>query len=571
MNLQIIINQNQISNFRKDSIRINKKNDFSSEATFSVTTNNLSFAEVGQNVSIFIDNNKVFGGIVREIQYTIFDYFNQKFIATVYASDYRPICTRRTINAYYVNTNAGNIVQDLITKFLAEEGITAGTIENGIYISVFNETVISIYDILDKLSNESGYVWYIDDNKALNFIPKSASTMDYYLKDIKYKEINITRTIQDYRNKQFVKYEGNQVVQTISVEDDNEINNRKQVEGGSGVYGNIYEATAISNEADAMALAQNLLNENNQIKNNFSITAKGLYGLGNLIVEGNFAGTYEISEITIYENEGEIWTDLQCIKTADAMQTFANALKGNTKLIGAGSIQSQNYLKNSSFERYTTTNKPLYYDTDGLISNLTNGPSANGVVLGSYQKIENSSLNRPPSSKFNNSIAVLTFYHMGGSVQVQVFNQDTWTAMNLTNGQTYINIPARDKWTIETVGINLVQTSGIWIRITNIDTNNVYIDNIMLSNDGNYVDGPESAPWDNTATPYMVNEYNIQTQTTVNLTFNVPYTAPPYVGVATSTTYSYQLIQDNNGYYTGVQITFGASGLAANIFVIGRL
>lgn len=236
---------------------------------------------------------------------------------------------------------------------------------------------------------------------------------------------------------------------------------------------------------------------------------------------------------------------------------------------GTGDVP--NHLKNSSFERYTTTNKPLYYDTDGMVTAVTDGASDIGVVLGSYQKIENNTMNRPPSYKFTKAVTVLSFFHKGGSVQVQIFNQDTWAAIPLVDGQNFANLPVRDTWTTETVRVELPETTGVWVRITNIDVANAYVDNIMLGDSENYSDGPESDPWDNTATPYMVNEYNIQTQASVDLMFTVPYTARPYVSAATTTNYSYQFFIDGGGYYTGIQIYFGASGLDANVFVIGRL
>lgn len=78
--MRVIREGNEIKGLVKGSIKTIKNNDYSSEASFSLMLSNLEALEVGQDIEIWHENIKLFGGNIREIQYNIFDFDNGKYM-----------------------------------------------------------------------------------------------------------------------------------------------------------------------------------------------------------------------------------------------------------------------------------------------------------------------------------------------------------------------------------------------------------------------------------------------------------------------------------------------------------
>lgn len=330
--MRVIREGNEIKGLVKGSIKTIKNNDYSSEASFSLMLSNLEALEVGQDIEIWHENIKLFGGNIREIQYNIFDFDNGKYIANVYANDYKVICSKQIVTGSFVNTKAGSIVKNLITNYLSKEGMVEGIIQEGINITDFSFICNSIYEILDKLAEECGYIWFIDENKNLHFLAQTVIEKEYHLKDMKYNNFKAVRTIRDYRNKQYVKYEADGYVKFVNVEDTLEISNRKTIEGGTGIYANVYESSMIKTSQEGTILAQNLLIQNSRLKNEISLRAKGIYDIGKLIIDkGFFAGTYLITRITVFDDSAGIWSEIECKKTSEGIKEFASIIRQNKR------------------------------------------------------------------------------------------------------------------------------------------------------------------------------------------------------------------------------------------------
>jgi len=170
----------------------------------------------------------VFAGI-------IVDYVKIEIGATVLnydiiAIDFKKICERRFVTEVYVNKSAGYIFADILTKYLADEGITSesytilvsettlvseytrlstttSTIEGG---PVFDYIVFNRKSVLDVFNficeNAPGYNWYISVDKKLYFVSKlsykSVSVVDstFNHRNFKYND-----SLSGYRNVQYVE------------------------------------------------------------------------------------------------------------------------------------------------------------------------------------------------------------------------------------------------------------------------------------------------------------------------------------------------------------------------------
>jgi len=157
----------------------------------------------------------IFGGTID----TLDDYEGDPgyLYYNIIAVDYNQLADKKLMAASYSSTLAGNIVSAIITAALSDEGITAGTIENGDTISkaVFN--YIKATDALDYLKNVTGLNWNINFNKQLNFFSNASNISPWTLTDsVPHENFKRTRTRDQYRNKQYLRAgTGKTSVQTL--------------------------------------------------------------------------------------------------------------------------------------------------------------------------------------------------------------------------------------------------------------------------------------------------------------------------------------------------------------------
>jgi len=116
------------------------------------------------------------------------------------------LADKRIAVASYESKTCGYVVNDLITNYLAAEGITAGTIQDGPTITEAIINYVTVADALNALAEKAGFIWYIDENKVLYFMAREtvAASWELTSADV-YGDISITRSNPLYRNKQYVR------------------------------------------------------------------------------------------------------------------------------------------------------------------------------------------------------------------------------------------------------------------------------------------------------------------------------------------------------------------------------
>lgn len=102
----------------------------------------------------------------------------------------------------YESTNAGAVVSDLITKYFAAYGFSAGTIQAGATITKLVIDHRSGSSVLDELAKLSDFVWLSDQLKRLDFRAATVTAAPYSITDANphVSHISVTRDSTDYSN-----------------------------------------------------------------------------------------------------------------------------------------------------------------------------------------------------------------------------------------------------------------------------------------------------------------------------------------------------------------------------------
>jgi hypothetical protein len=121
------------------------------------------------------------------------------------AVDYHYLADRRLVADAWQNEFMGDIVEDIITTVLADEGITAGDIATGPQLADVVMAYVTAARALDRLTTATGYTWLIDHDKKLHVqLPSGTATGTIDAGDVK-RTPDLKRVSPDYRNRQFVR------------------------------------------------------------------------------------------------------------------------------------------------------------------------------------------------------------------------------------------------------------------------------------------------------------------------------------------------------------------------------
>lgn len=164
------------------------------------------------------DSVKVFAGRVQQITLTTDESGNANF-ANYSCAGYEVLADRRLIAEVYRNKTAGFIVNNIITNYLAADGITAGTIETGAFIPRATFAYVQASQVLRELAEANGLVWYISYDKELFFVERDFATAPYEIDQTDatkraVRGVVATGSLNQYRNRQMVSYEELTAVRT---------------------------------------------------------------------------------------------------------------------------------------------------------------------------------------------------------------------------------------------------------------------------------------------------------------------------------------------------------------------
>ncbi len=139
----------------------------------------------GEPVEIYdLDDTLIFGGFIDIPEASKMAPAGGLY-HSITCKDNHYLVDKRLVVKSYINTLAGDIFKDIITDYLAAEGVTEGTIEDGPLLAEAILNYVRASDGFNAIKELSGsYTWFIDENKALHFIERSSNAAPWALDGI---------------------------------------------------------------------------------------------------------------------------------------------------------------------------------------------------------------------------------------------------------------------------------------------------------------------------------------------------------------------------------------------------
>ena len=189
-------------------LSIDHRTDGRSTASFVVydAAGSLTFYERQRVIIQAWDGEKSFGGVVQSCQTVPIPGTLMKF-HSIEAVDYTSVLGWRMIDYAATDKLPGVAVQEILDEYLAEEGITAGYIEDGNVLTEISIGNKSALEGLQKLAEACGFVVYLDYDLKLYFHTRTLYAADWQVsdgEDILADSLDITRENPDYRNTEII-------------------------------------------------------------------------------------------------------------------------------------------------------------------------------------------------------------------------------------------------------------------------------------------------------------------------------------------------------------------------------
>ncbi len=114
---------------------------------------------------------------------------------------------RRVAKTYATPQTAKYIIEDIITDYLAAEGIIIGEIQTGPVIEQMIINYQSPSAVFDALAEKAGYIWYIDPYKALYFVERTTTPAPFDVTTNETRRFfsSLEQKSDMYRNRQYIR------------------------------------------------------------------------------------------------------------------------------------------------------------------------------------------------------------------------------------------------------------------------------------------------------------------------------------------------------------------------------
>lgn len=160
---------------------------------------------VGDDVGIFQDAVKIFGGTITSIKETEISSADG-LMFEVSAVDYTFLLDSKLVSETYSSQTVAYIINDILTKYAS--GFTSVNVASTFTITkiVFNQIPIS--QCIKRLADILRYDWYVDETKDIHFFSKFTNSAPY----------NLTDTSGNYVNQSLERdIDGTQLANTVKV------------------------------------------------------------------------------------------------------------------------------------------------------------------------------------------------------------------------------------------------------------------------------------------------------------------------------------------------------------------
>lgn len=158
-------------------------------------------------ISTSSDGTKHFAGMIQEV--TELGNASPVMNYIVHAKDYLQLFNKKLfVQEYSAATAADAVARDVVAG--TTDGFSSTGILLGPLVPPQKFDYVANGDVMRRLADYSGYIWYIDYNKVVNFVPSisfSAPVASINLDtDItNYGDLDLTETVQNEKNRVYVK------------------------------------------------------------------------------------------------------------------------------------------------------------------------------------------------------------------------------------------------------------------------------------------------------------------------------------------------------------------------------
>ena len=153
-------------------------------------------------------STRYFGGFVDSFTESLTIEGNQAALSyEVECVSYDALADRRLVAASYESGSQtlSTIVTDVVTNFLAGDGLTTTNVDTGPIIDRLKFNYVPASAVFDELSNITGYAWWVDESKALWFKPRAGVAAPFGIDATNARRVTVNRTTEVYRNKQLIR------------------------------------------------------------------------------------------------------------------------------------------------------------------------------------------------------------------------------------------------------------------------------------------------------------------------------------------------------------------------------
>jgi len=171
---RVVVNNIDLNNVTFSSINLVKQASQQNSFSCIFTTDDFDYEIIaGQEIQFYDDDDILrFGGVLTQPTKKV---MRDRVEYTLASDGYKQILKRRVLqNVFYREEMSGDIIRDVFDRYLKEgvansENFIEGDIADGTFIdqTFFQATYID--DLFSELADVSGYRYWIDENRRLNF------------------------------------------------------------------------------------------------------------------------------------------------------------------------------------------------------------------------------------------------------------------------------------------------------------------------------------------------------------------------------------------------------------------
>lgn len=218
---------------------------------------------IGQPVRILFYEHVLFSGALDRIQ-TKSDLSHAVTVTSCECTDNSYLLFRRKIRRTMTNVTISQIASSLLTQELSADGLSIGKVDTAAVIPQVQADNVSAFDLLNNAAVSVGMMFYVDNDKKLNFVSTSIPAAPMTIDETIIEDCSITVDRETFRNQQTVIATGtpatdSEQANTVTYTFSNEalIAQQFSIEGTGGIYNDIQSIThpTSNNTVDLTRLA----------------------------------------------------------------------------------------------------------------------------------------------------------------------------------------------------------------------------------------------------------------------------------------------------------------------------